>query len=323
MMKYKTIRELIDTFRSNYIPLQVRSAFSSWILDRNDTEEKEKVLEDLWDEMALEKDNYDCSGMLPSAASILHDAKAIESPVRTRQLRNYRYLTFAFASIAIFCILGCTLLLSTRKTTTVIVAEQSKIHYQLPDGSKVWLNQGSKLSYYDDLKGKNRKLSLEGEACFDVEKDAKHPFIISTADYDVTVLGTKFTLSAYGDAPTSVFLESGKVAVSSPLFETISLLPGEAFTYDPMTGQTDHRKTQIVNHLSWTKDKLEFANASLGDIITNLEHWYHVRISLKADIAQEHLSLTVRQEPIAEIMAAISKIAGCSYTINGNEITIY
>ena len=52
-MKYKTIRELIDSFRSNYVTLQVRSAFSSWILDRNDAEEKENVLEDLWDEMSL------------------------------------------------------------------------------------------------------------------------------------------------------------------------------------------------------------------------------------------------------------------------------
>lgn len=322
-MKYKTIRELIDSFRSNYVPLQVRSAFSSWILDRNDVEEKENVLEDLWDEMSLEKENYDHADELPSAASILRDAKAIENPIRTRQLRTYRYLTFAFASIALFCILGGAFLLGSQKTTTIVVAEQAKTHYQLPDGTKVWLNQGSKLSYYNNLKGKNRRLALDGEAYFDVEKDAKHPFIISTSEYDVKVLGTRFTLSAYEDEPTSVFLESGKVAVSSPMFESTTLLPGEAFTYDPLTRHTDHRKVQVVNHLSWTKDRLEFANATLEDIATNLEHWYHVKIKLRGDVAEEHLSLTVRQEPLTEILNAISRIAGCSYTINGNEITIY
>ena len=127
-MKYKTIRELIDSFRSNYVPLQVRSAFSSWILDRNDAEDKENVLEDLWDEMSLEKENYDHADELPSAASILRDAKAIENPIRTRQLRTYRYLTFAFASIALFWILGGAFLLGAQKTTSIVVAEQAMGH---------------------------------------------------------------------------------------------------------------------------------------------------------------------------------------------------
>lgn len=322
-MKHLIIRELLDSFISNYVPLQVRSAFASWMLDKTDAKEKEEALEDIWDEMALSKESFDYSDELPTAQSVLMDAEALENPVGMRRFRMYRALTFAFAAAACICLFVCGFMLTRQNTTTILVAAGSKTHYELPDGTSVWLNKGSKLSYFDNLKGRNRRLSLEGEAYFDVAKDASHPFVINTSDFDVKVLGTKFTLSAYSDSPTSVYLESGKVAVISPSFPTRTLLPGEALTYDSQTGQCCHGKEKISNHLSWTGDKLEFANAALEDIVVSLEHWYNVKILLNGDCGGERLSLTVRQEPLNEILNAIASISDIRYTINGNEITIY
>ena len=314
---------MLDSFISNYVPLQVRSAFAAWMLDKSDAKEKEEALEEIWDEMSLDKESFDCSDVLPTAQSILMDAEALENPVGIRRFRMYRVLTFAFAAAACVCLFVCGFMLTRQNTTTILVAAGSKTHYELPDGTSVWLNSGSTLSYFDNLKGRSRRLSLEGEAYFDVAKDASHPFIISTDDFDVRVLGTKFTLSAYSDSPTSIYLESGKVALDSPAFSTPALLPGEALTYDSQTGQYFCRKEKITNHLSWIGDRLEFANAALEDIVTSLEHWYNVKITINGDCRGERLSLTVRQEPLNEILNAIANISDISYTINGNEITIY
>lgn len=324
-MKQKIIRELIHSFISNYVPSQVRSSFASWFLDKADAEEKDRALEEIWDEMSLEKEHFDFGDELPSAKSILSDAEAIENPSGAKKIGFYRRLAVISGAAACLCLLltGSLFLVRNKDSKTVLMAVDSKIYYELPDGSSIWLNKGSTLSYFNDLKGRNRRLHLDGEAFFDVAKDPKHPFVIATEEFDVKVLGTRFTLSAYGDSKKSVYLESGKVALNSPHFDSEILMPGEAFTFDPVTGQASHYKEKAVNHLSWTRDKLEFANASLRDIVTNLEHWYNVKISMTGDAGNEHLSLTVRKEPLNEILDAISCISGISYTINDNEITIY
>lgn len=322
-MKYKTIRELFDSFLFNYVPYQVRSAFASWFLDKTDSKEKEEVLEDIWDEMSLQKENFDYSNELPSAESLLSDADTIENPIGTNRFRTYKRLTYVFATLACICVILCTYFLLFPQSTTILVAAGSKTQYELPDGTSVWLNKGSKLCYQNNLKGKTRKLCLNGEAYFDVAKDTEHPFVVSTTDFEVKVLGTKFTLSAYDDSPASVYLESGKVVLLSNHFDYAALLPGEAFTYDPLNGSTSLHKEKISNHISWTADKLEFANATLKDIVVNLEHWYNVKINIIGDAADEHLSLIVRQESLSDILNAITRISGIKYTINGNEITIY
>lgn len=324
-MKYLRIRELIDSFAENYVPGQVRSAFASWFLDRKDAAEKERAMEDIWDEMSLGRNRYDASDLLPDAAEVLRDAKAAERPSEFSQLRRWKRLSAVLGAAACLgLVLSTALLLTGRSsTTTILSTSDSKARFALPDGSSVWLNRHSTLSYSDNLRGRVRRLDLDGEAFFDVEKDPEHPFVVSTRNVAVEVLGTKFTLSAYDSRPESVYLESGKVSLSSESFPQTALLPGEAFTFDPVSGTVSHRKEKAVNHLSWTGDRLEFANAELGDIMTSLEHWYNVKINMDADAASVRLTLTVRGEPLAEILNAISRISGHGYTINGNEISIH
>lgn len=322
-MRNLRIRELIESFCSDYVPQQVRSSFASWILGKEDADVKEDALEEIWDEMSLEKERFGFDELVPSADDVLSDARSLETPEREVKLRRYRRMTAAFAAVAVVCIVCCVYFtLKQPRTTMVLVASNVKTFYELPDGSSVWLNRGSRLSYDNNLNGKCRRLHLDGEACFDVKKDAGHPFIVSTSNMDVKVLGTRFTLSAYSDAPEQVFLESGMVSLSSSHFSDDVLSPGEAFSYDPVSGSVSHYEEKAVNHLSWKNEQLEFANVSLDEIVTNLEHWYNVRIEINGMPAEERLSLIVRQEPVQEILAAIQRLTGRSFTINGNEITL-
>ncbi len=324
LMKRLRIRELINSFAGNFVPGRIRASFASWFLEHKDAEEKERVMEDMWDEMCLEKEQYDSSEFLPDSSKMLRDAKLAENPTEYGMLLKWRRRAIIYGAIACLgLVLSTVLFLSERNSSTTILASAgSKAKFELPDGSSVWLNRHTTLSYSDGLKGKIRKVSLDGEAFFDVAKDPEHPFVVSSANVDVKVVGTRFTFSAYTDAKESVYLESGKVCLQSDNFLPMSLAPGEAFTYDPVDGSVLKRKENAVNHLSWINDRLEFANTSLDEIVKNLEHWYNVKIYVTESAKDIHLSLTVRQEPLTEILDAISRISGLNYTINGNEITI-
>lgn len=323
-MKQLRIRELINSFTGNFVSGRIRASFASWFLEHKDVEEKERAMEDMWDEMCLEREQYDSSELLPDSGRILKDAKFAENPSEYVMLLKWKRRAIIYGAIACLgLVLTTVLFLADRNSSTTILASAgSKARFELPDGSSVWLNRHSTLSYSDGMKGKIRKVSLDGEAFFDVSKDPEHPFVVSSANMDVKVLGTRFTFSAYPDDKESVYLESGKVCLHSDNFFPMSLVPGEAFTYDPVDGSVLKRKENAVNHLSWINDRLEFANTALDEIVTNLEHWYNVKIYVSDNAKDIHLSLTVRQEPLTEILDAISRISGLNYTINGNEITI-
>ena len=97
----------------------------------------------------------------------------------------------------------------------------------LPDGSQVWLNAESKISFPDKFIGKERKVRIEGEAFFQVVKDTKHPFIVSTDFFSTTVHGTSFNVDAYSAKTASVTLVTGSVTVRPTNGEETMIEPGE------------------------------------------------------------------------------------------------
>ncbi len=325
IMKQLRIGELIDSFTGNNAPGQVRSAFASWFLDRRDAEEKERAVEELWDEMSLKRDLYDGGGLLPSAGEVLSDAMAAEKPAEKAELRRWKRLTVIFAVAACLGVVLSTALFLTRDNgvTTVLSTAGAKTCFELPDGSSVWLNRHTTLTYRDGLKGRSRCVSLNGEAYFDIARDEERPFVVNTSDISVKVLGTRFVLSAYDETPESVYLESGKVSLNSPSFTPSVLMPGEAFTFDPVSGRVSQRREKAVNHISWINDRLEFANTPLDEIVVNLEHWYNVKINLSGTVGNMRLTMTVRQEPLPEILDAVSRITGLECSVNGKEICIH
>ena len=109
-------------------------------------------------------------------------------------------------------------------TQTISTPMAAKTSFILPDGSKVWLNSGSTISYDGDFDGDKRKVKLVGEAYFDVQK-SKRPFVVETGLFSVNVLGTAFNVMAYKHEIPTVTLERGKVMLETPSKTKEFLLP--------------------------------------------------------------------------------------------------
>lgn len=153
----------------------------------------------------------------------------------------------------------------------------------LPDGSKVLLNQDSKLSYRTRFSERN--VSLEGEAFFDVASMPDRPFTITSGDVRTTVLGTAFNVRAYPDEPeVEVVVEEGLVQVEATKVNLAStpvkLNPGEAVKYDKEVQQLEETKVEIEEATIWRESSLEFEETPLTEVARKIERYYNIDISL-------------------------------------------
>jgi transmembrane sensor len=152
----------------------------------------------------------------------------------------------------------------------------------LPDGTKVFLNAGSRLVYPENFSGKTREVFLIGEAFFDVKHDQDHPFIVQVSDLHIKVLGTRFNISAYsGENIIETVLVEGKVRLeknNAGLFERATeLVPDQLASFDRTTEQTNIRTVNSENYTLWTAGILKFESTDLNRITKRLERFYNIR----------------------------------------------
>ena len=316
-MTKKNIKEILESYMNSSPPEEVRASFDSWLTDRDSCDEKEEALNAIWDNIPL------TSAPIPEdPLSIIEEAEKIDSLKATHRRKNLLIwiTTTAAACMAILAVIGWNKNDRHECTCCLISSSETKGEFTLPDGSNVCLNKGSRLYYSKDMKGSIREVTLEGEAYFDVEKDAERPFIVKAKDMSIKVLGTRFTVTAYEDNPITAYLEEGSIMATVPEHEPVRLTPNHAVSYDPGNNQLITYKENASDHTAWVDGRLEFVNKPLKDIIDCLEHWYCVNITCNdMDIASEiRLSMTIRQESLEEIFSAVSTIADLSYFIDSN-----
>ncbi|WP_163718647.1 FecR family protein [Mangrovibacterium lignilyticum] len=202
---------------------------------------------------------------------------------------------------------------------TVEIPLGARTQMQLPDGSQVWLNSGSTLSFSNDF-ARSREVDLEGEAFFDVVK-SKVPFEIHTDYGDVKVLGTAFNVDAYPDEEFSTTLERGKIEFSSNTEEKKILEPGEQVRIVGDKIVLENVDTQIFT--SWRQGRLIFKREPFPSMIKKLERWYNVQIQYSAsDFDGLWFSGTVEGESISEVMEMVCKSAPVKYNYNSRTRTI-
>ena len=131
----------------------------------------------------------------------------------------------------------------------------------LSDGTKVWINAESSLRYPVAFNGKERRVELKGEACFEVAKDEKCPFIVSADGMDTHVLGTKFNVRSYTTEDRHVTLVQGKVQVE--------------------TGEEKISRVNIATYMAWTEGMFYFEDSSLEEIMSSLGRWYNVNVDFE------------------------------------------
>ena len=204
-----------------------------------------------------------------------------------------------------------------------IVPYGKKVQIGLPDGTQVWVNSGSKLTYPSSFTGNTRELYLEGEAYFDVVHDAKRPFILHTGKVITRVLGTAFNVKAYGATEMSVTVARGKVSVGMQNKLLSVLIPNECLSYNRVNG--DSKKYHVdASKLRWMSGDLIFDNTNLEEAAHVIERWYDVQISFNNPKAKNyHFTASfLKHENIDQIMEVLSEFSGFTYKREGKKITI-
>ena len=213
---------------------------------------------------------------------------------------------------------------TTASTNEVVTQKGSKTSIKLPDGTRVWLNSDSKLTYAEDFSGSKREINLTGEAYFDVAHDADRPFIIHTQKMDIRVLGTAFNVKSYPqDDIVETVLIRGKIEVTFPgrLAEKIILKPNEKLILrkepEKQNSSANEIKTNtqipkmmvntleyiskdsVVAETAWLDNKLAFTNETLGNIAVELERKFDIRIDFKTEAlkAYRYTGLFDQQNP--------------------------
>ena len=229
----------------------------------------------------------------------------------------------------------------------VATKKGSKSFIKLPDGTQVWLNADSKLTFKENFGDKTREVSLNGEAFFDVFHDAEHPFIIHTGKADVKVLGTTFNIRNYAlDKTMEATLIKGKIEVTltdrpdekiiiHPQEKIIISKEGSAVinskikTNKAVPGvnrvilTTVTMKDTLVVETGWMKDKMIFVNQPLEKIAEEIERKFAVTILFKTNAVKQYRYTGVfDKETVAEIFHIIQLSRKINYTIKDKIITI-
>jgi len=270
-----------------------------------------------------------------------------------------KYLKTA-ASWLVFFLLGFATLYWIRKPVEIMprpvvieVPLGAKGSIVLPDGSKVWLNAGTQISYDENYGKKSRSLQLTGEAYFDVARDKRHPFIVNASGLKIEALGTKFNVKAYPEEPSVMTtLEEGKIDIQ--IMENrkgprnIILLPNEKFVYQKASGSFEksaeksnpseitpktakkapsigiiEKNVNTELYTSWKDKRWIIEGETLDKLSPMLERRYNVKIEFRDDILKYYsFTGTIEKETIEQIMNALKHTAPISFELNRDSVIL-
>ncbi len=236
----------------------------------------------------------------------------------------------------------------------IVVPRGQKSEVILADGTQIWLNSESKLSYPANFTRENREVHLSGEAFFKVSHNSEKPFIVKTSDINIKVHGTSFNVKAYPkDGIIETTLLTGKISINPRHKKrrqrnNIELKPNQKAVYIKGQGKIKRsdlrdlhknvkdkkqkltRKKIVISDkadtdkiTAWKYKKLIFRNESLDELANRLERWYDVEITIAdPELTQYHYSGTIENETIHDVLEIIKLTLPIQYSIKHKNIRI-
>ena len=203
----------------------------------------------------------------------------------------------------------------------VVVPYGKRTKIILPDGSSLWINSGSCISYSSDF-ATNRRLNVQGEVFLDVKKDEKHPFIVKTTHLEVSVLGTAFNVNDYAkNVETSVVLVRGSVDVKVDNKAKKRLLPNQRLSM--ASGAVKINEVDVYGYICWKDDIMNFDGQKLTTILNTLSQYYNTKIEIIGSLEDEKcygsLDLNCTLE---EVLESISLTTPLKIVRKGEVITL-
>lgn len=235
----------------------------------------------------------------------------------------------------------------TATVTRVTVKNGEQKQLTLEDGTKIWLNGGSALSWGSGFGSSNRQVRLEGEGFFEVAKDAALPFTVETEKVTITVLGTSFNVKDYGNednVQTTLISGSIQVSLNNDASKKILLSPREKLTV--MKGQVQRQAAGVavnplkykvqalvplsptdsneISETAWMGDKIAFVDEPFGEVAKKMEHRYNVHIFFKnAALKKVVMRGVFEKESVQKALKILQMITPFRYDQAGDSIYLY
>lgn len=196
-----------------------------------------------------------------------------------------------------------------------------KSQTRLPDGTKVWLNSGSRLSYPSHFRENERNVKLEGEAYFEVVKNERQPFYVDLGDIGIEVTGTTFNAINYmNENLTEVILASGKVRLvrteGEKRQEMTEMNQGQKAVFSKSSGKISLENTDTEKYISWIDGRLIFRDDDMTEVTKKLSRWFNVEIQIAdPEIAQYVYTATFREEPVEQVLYLLKRTSPIEYDI--------
>jgi transmembrane sensor len=254
-------------------------------------------------------------------------------PKAKREQKILRLTVFRRIAVAILTFLTIGFGSLWTKEHFFSVAKSAKIQFIAPkgdkskiilaDGTLVWLNSQTVLTY-DALSP--RKVTLQGEAYFEVEKDNRHPFLITTSSgMKVEVTGTRFNLRSFPEESfVETTLEEGEVRILGMNCERLIVLkPGQQSTYDIKSSQLKVQNVSAEIFSLWKNNELRFSDITFEELVPRIERWYGISIILDPRVGRnDRFTMTIKTESLRELLTMMQLTSKFKYEIKGSQVEI-
>ncbi len=342
-MDQELINDLIGLVLSGEATEQDKEALKNWISQSEENREQFYILRALWKNTTTEVNRTNSEELfnktLKKIESSQPDEYLPESYPEINENKNKRYIGLKVAASITVLLVAVALFFYQKRQIdaepgkTFMVEESNpagrKSRIFLPDGSVVWLNSESTISYPESFSEKDREVHLTGEAYFEVTKDSLRPFNILSGNIKTTVLGTSFNIKAHQNAENVlVAVKSGRVAVNlqGEPSKNVILGPNEMAIYAKDSDNLS--KTAFddpMSQFAWAEGILYFQNTTLREVFSSLEVWYNVSITVEQpgiDLNHIYTGSFKKNETLRNVLEAIKFIEKFDFKLKGKEVTI-
>ena len=317
-MENNYFKKLINLYFISRYSEKNENNIQLWLLNPSNEKEKEIYLRDIWDNLDVKTDAdiYQQLDKVKKRASITVVPKI-----------SFRTIIWRAAMIFLPLMVSATFLYKLLLPIEMLSFEThagEKKEISLPDGTVVWLNSCSKITYPEKFSEKERLVSLEGEAYFAVEKSDSIKFIVNAKDISIEVLGTMFNVRAYdNEESATTTLTTGKVAVYTVSDETFILEPDQQLVYN-IKNQTSRLNKVNVNDNDWKSGVLSFQEMNIVEIFRELERRFDISISVNKVMSSDKYSMKfVNKEDLINILDVLSDLSGeFNYEVNNKIVVI-
>jgi ferric-dicitrate binding protein FerR (iron transport regulator) len=326
------IHDIIGKYLANEITDSEVLIFNEWVTQCNENLKEFELHKKVWEETRIRYNNLSSDLVFRDVLNKIddhHEAEVSSTPKKAHhKISGHIGLISKIAATLLIIFTFIYLINSSIQDSPIEdssvamiekinpAGQKSKIF--LPDGSEVWLNAESKISYPHVFSDSVREVLLNGEAFFSVVRDPEKPFLVRAGNVSTTVLGTSFNMYAYDNEPsTYIALQSGKVRVdikNEKTTQQMYLAPGEGISYDKANHQTVKEEFDKDLLLGWKDGIIKFEDANVGEVFNKLSRWYGVDFEIKNTKNQVWTyEGTYKDETLDNVLKGISFTKSFSY----------